>query len=78
VPPGGLGPRLLNAGLTPAGLPFFTITGAAGANFVIERNTNLTTLQWTTMSNVNSFSGSLNYTSPPPQLPQQYFRARVP
>lgn len=78
VAPGGPVLRLLNPGLTPGGLAYFSITGTVGATFVIERNTNLATANWTTLSNVTSFSGSMNFTSPPPARPQQYFRARVP
>ena len=78
IAPGGPVLRLLNPGFTANGRAYFSIIGTVGATFVIERNTNLATLNWTTLSNVTSFSGSMNFTSPPPPLPQQYFRARVP
>jgi hypothetical protein len=57
------GPFILsNAKLTGQNQFYFTITGPAGGACSIQSSTNL--LNWTTLSNIGTFPGSMNYTSP--------------
>jgi hypothetical protein len=57
------GPFILgNAKLTGLNQFYFTITGPAGVACSIQSSTNL--LNWSTLSNIATFPGSMNYTSP--------------
>jgi hypothetical protein len=52
---------------------YFTINGPAGIACSIQSSTNL--LNWTTLSNITSFPGSMNYTSPATGR-AQFFRVK--
>lgn len=71
-------PVLSNPGLDPSGKFYFTVSGPSGFNYVIEIVTNLGANNWTLRSNVLAFPGTMNFTSPPPQPEQQFFRVRIP
>jgi hypothetical protein len=68
------GPFLLsNARLNPQNQFYFTITGPAGVPCSIETGTNF--VNWTTVTNIATFPGSMNYTSPAAGR-SQFFRVR--
>jgi hypothetical protein len=52
---------------------YFTITGPAGVACSIQASSNLVT--WTTLSNIATFPGSMNYTSPATGR-AQFFRVK--
>ena len=76
---GGTKPLLHNPSRAPANGPFqFQLTGDAGRTFAIQASTNLSSTNWTTISNALNPSGTIWFTNPGSVLQaQQFFRARL-
>ena len=75
----GAKPLLHNPGRASASGPFrFQLTGDAGRIFAIQASTNLSTTNWTTISNVANSTGTIWFTNPSPVLQSnQFFRAKL-
>ncbi len=76
---GGAKPLLHNPERASANGPFqFQLTGDAGRTFAIQASTNLSSTNWTTLTNMLNPNGTIWFTNPGTVLqPQQFFRARL-
>ena len=76
---GGNAPLLHNPGRASSSGPFlFQLTGNAGRSYAIESSTNLTSSNWTTVTQAFNPQGTIGFTNPGPVLQSlQFFRARL-
>lgn len=76
---GGVKPLLHNPGRASTTGPFqFQLTGDAGRTFAIQASTNLSSTNWTTLTNTLNPNGTIWFTNPGTVLQsQQYFHAQL-
>lgn len=74
----GVKPLIHSPGRVPANGPFqFQLTGDAGRNYAIQVSTNLSSANWTTVTNTLNPNGTIWFTNPGSlTTTQQFFRAR--